>query len=530
MCFFSNYQMFLNFYLKNYLNFSNLDKKFLKFTNKNFIYPNNLFYYKKLIYLDGNGGNGGGKKIKNFYEWNNNFHYFFFIILIMMLFLTLMYYVFIFRQSRKLDEIVLRNCESIPNDFFGIFFKLLLKKKNNHIEILKVLSAVNQWYTDRNYLFSSFKKSIYIEKENSFQLLFLGYEAKIKNVIKSNKTDTKILKISKMLQLITGNHFKWSYYIWKDFCTNNFFANVNFSTRLFITKNENIFIDIYIDVEDENLFTVKPGITFENNNLTGFISIDKKNIFGNNIDFNGTITKNYLNNFFLTFEIKKLTQPKFKMSIFLEKINRNYKDNVLKIVKYYGKNFHDKIEITVKFSEVIKYFFQKKIKFLSSLQIGFSNKIPRNNLTILPYFYLTFNKNNNYQPCINFDFKLRFYSKAIFLQKKSLGPLLDFNFTVQLKNFFSRVKKKILIETYQKKSSYLLALNESKIPVGFYLDFNSLITENLKFFFFIDVYKNLKKNKILGKSIGFGFKFNNTINISSIISSDGHKKIIIGTG
>jgi hypothetical protein len=522
----------MNLYLKNCLQFSSVKKSLSKFINKKIILPKGFRCYSNYIYTGGNGGNFGKKKFKNFYEWNNNFYcfIFLFIILFTILLIFLIQHEFIFNKNKHLDEIVLRNCELIPSSFFCVFFKLILKKKTNHFDILNLFSVINQWYVERSYLFSSFKELVYIKRENSFQLLFFGYEPKIKNIIKSNTTKTKILLISNMLQIITGDHFKWSYFIWKEFCSSNFFANANFSTKLLVTKNENAFIDIYIDFKEENFFTVNPGITFENNKLSGIVSIDKKNIIGNGIDFNGTFSKDYFNDFFLKLELKKLIQPTFKISIFLKKINLNCKKSVMKIVKNYGKDFQNKIELIIRFSEKIENFLEKKNLSISNSLIGYVTKISIGDSIILPCFYLIFDKKNNYQPFINFDFKLKHSSKLLFLQKKNLSPSLDLKFIMQLKSYFKEIKKIFSFNTCQKKSCCLLVLNYSKVPIGFYLDFNSLITENFRFFFFIDLYKNLKKNKIIGKSIGFGFKFNNLVKISSIINSDGHKKIIIATG
>ena len=148
---------------------------------------------------------------------------------------------------------------------------------------------------------------------------------------------------------------------------------------------------------------------------------------------------------------------------------------------------------------------------------------------ILPYFYIILNKNNNYLPHLKLDVKVRLSSNIFFLDKKYLHPELNLLSTLEVASYFLQIKKIILLKFYNKNKFRLLTLNQFKIPAGFYLNFNSKINKNFDFLLFLDLYKDLNDNKIIGKSIGFGFKLYNIINISAVVTSDGSSKFVIRT-
>nr|UXY88300.1 hypothetical protein Cry52Nrm2_p109 [Cryptomonas curvata] len=521
----------LNFHMTNFLKYTNKKVNFLLLRKKYFTLAYiNLPSIHSLVIINGNGGNGGKINFKKLMEPNDDFNYFFLIALCLLPFFILIQLRFISKEYKKYDEIVLKNCELIPSSFFCNFFTVLLKEKVSNIHVLKIMISSNQWYLDRNYIFSSFKNKKNINTGNIFQLCFFGCEPKIKNIIKSKKTKTKISIISRALGIISGNHFKWYSSAWIEFCNCKNFEGANFSTKLLISKDENVFIDLYIDFKEENSLIVNPGIAIENNNLTGIISTEKKNILGKNINFKSTLVKNHFNVFYLKLEIKKLIHPTFNLSIFFENLSRNYKEKILKIVKVFGINLKDKIEIVMSYPDKNNIFFQKRNFFFSNVLIGYSReKKTGHNLNILPYFYLTFSKNNNYLPFVNFDIRLFLSSKTPFLSKKKLRPIMNFKYILKIRNYITNFKNFLLIVSQQNIYSSNIILNSPKIPVGFYFDFNSLMSRNFKFFFYVDLYKNLEKNKIIGKSIGVGFKFNNILNLSSVITSDGCLKIVIGT-
>ena len=520
---------FLNLYFKNYLKKASNKKFFSNFIKKNFFYLPNFYNQTSFNVMNGNGGNGGNKKSRKFCGWNNNFFFLLIIMLAIFLFLLVLKCKITLKNSKKHEEIIIQNCELIPSSFFCTLFKLPLKKKVNHIEILKFSLIINRWYIDKNYLLSSINKLIYKKSVNSFQVIFLGYEPKIKNIIKNNKSKTKTSTITKMMHVLPGRYFKWSYISWKEFCSSKIFSNATFSTKFLFTQNGNNFVDIYIDFEENHSLIFKPGIDFENNNLSGFVSFDKKNIIGNGINFKGIFAKNYLNDFFLTLELKKFTCPKSKISISFEKSSNIYKKHLLKIIKICGKEFKDKIEIIISFSDKAKYFFQKKNFFISKVLFGYSLNLQNNPFFILPYFYIILNKNNNYLPHLKLDVKVRLSSNIFFLDKKYLHPELNLLSTLEVASYFLQIKKIILLKFYNKNKFRLLTLNQFKIPAGFYLNFNSKINKNFDFLLFLDLYKDLNDNKIIGKSIGFGFKLYNIINISAVVTSDGSSKFVIRT-
>ena len=147
----------------------------------------------------------------------------------------------------------------------------------------------------------------------------------------------------------------------------------------------------------------------------------------------------------------------------------------------------------------------------------------------MPYFYIILNKNNNYLPHLKLDVKVRLSSNIFFLDKKYLHPELNLLSTLEVASYFLQIKKIILLKFYNKNKFRLLTLNQFKIPAGFYLNFNSKINKNFDFLLFLDLYKDLNDNKIIGKSIGFGFKLYNIINISAVVTSDGSSKFVIRT-
>jgi hypothetical protein len=507
-----------------------LDKKHKHINNKK---PNKTFDGKfisqefNLFLSNGNRGNGGNIDFRKKELWNDDFNNFFFVFLIMLLIFVLFRIKSVFFLGKKYNEIILKNCEIIPEYFLLCIFDFSLKNLINKKQISKIILVNNDWYIREHYIFSFIEQLSNNYTESLSQIYLLGHEPKVKNIKTNGKKKTGVSVISRSLKIKPGIHFNWCTRAWEEFCDNKIFLDANISTKLLKTKDSNIFLDIYIDFNERNSFIIKPGITVENNNFFGIISTEKNNIFGQGINFSSNISRNRFKDYYLSFEFKKFINPTSKIFIFIEKINQNFQEKIIKIIKISDKKIKNKIEMIFSKENQYKLSLQQNNQLISKVLFKYSQvKKIHNNLDISPYYFFTLSKNNVHLSLINFDIKLNFSSKIFFLKKNILSPKINIKSILKLHDCLS-IENFVYKTKYFHKQRYSEHKNERNAPFSLYLNFESFTYKKLSFCFFIDIFKTLKNNEIIGKSIGLRLRIRDFIEISNLINSDGQIKTLI---
>ena len=431
--------------------------------------------------------------------------------------------IFKFDQKIKLsDEIVLKNCEQIPEFFLCNFFEELLDQNFSSVNNLKkVKGSIDNWYSQKNYKLSRIKEIKISENIEKISYHFKMKEPKIKSFVVVNKKKNlknfsqqfKTILFSNILGFSIGNFFRIDTGAWERIKISNGISSTDFSMNDYDLGDFGSFVDITMQITKIPSLAIEPEITFTDNQISSSLSFSEKNVLGTGISAK---QKNFLKKFnphYMSFEINNIGSGKPKL---------------ISIFGKYLKNFFSLGIVFKKFQNIEKTRFFK----LSFGSECFFSKNSINNNIGSNFFKSSFTLSNLKllkSHCFFNYFSLEKFSE-LFEAKNSLilNSVINFNFK-KLKvsgllltlenNYYKKVK---LLNGRRSEKNQFHHSMENKIfvsPIQKFISLNTILSKNLNILIALYCFDNigydynlLKKFEVkleIGKIISFSFGVNN---------------------
>lgn len=429
-------------------------------------------------------------------------------------------------QSIKVsDEIVVKNCEQIPESFLCNFFEDLLNQNASYVNNLKkVKGSIDYWYSQKNYKLSTLKEIKISENREKISYYFKMKEPKIKSfVVVDKKKKFKNLKnfsqqfktilFSNILGFSISHLFRIDTDAWERIKISNGMSFSDFSINDYDLGDFGSFVDITMQITKIPSLTIEPEITFTDNQISSSLNFTEKNVLGTGISVKQKIFLKKFNPHYMSFEINN---------------GGSGKPKIISIFGKYLKNFFSLGIVFKKFQNIEKTRFYK-LSFGS--EYFFSKNSTNNNLSS-NFFKSSFtlsNLNLLKSHCFFYYFSFEKFSE-LFETKNSLilNSVINFNYKksnvsgliLTLENNYYKIIK-LLNERKGEKNQFHHSMENKPFisPIQKFISINTILSKNLNIvialccFDDIGYYQNLlKKFEIkleIGKIITFSFGVNN---------------------
>ena len=429
------------------------------------------------------------------------------------------------QQIKPSVEIVLKNCEQIPEFFLCNFFEDLLNQNPSYVNNLKkVKESINNWYSQKNYKLSTIREIKISENGEKISYYFKMKEPKIKSfVVIDKKKKLKNLKnfsqlfktilFSNILGFSIGELFRIDTEVWQRIKISNEISFTNFSMNDYDLGDFGSFVDITMEISKIPSLAIEPEITFTDNQISSSLSFTEKNVLGTGISVKQKIFLKKFNPRYVSFEINN---------------KGSGKPNIISIFGKYLKNFFSLGIVLKNFQNIQKTRFYK----LSFGSECFFSKNPINNNLSSNFFKTSFtlsNLNLLKNHCFFNYFSLERFSE-LFETKNSLivNSVLNFNYKkskvsgliLTLENNYYKTIK--LLNGWRGEKNQFHNSMENKFfvsPIQKLISLNTILSKNLNILIALYCFDNtgynynlLKKFEIkleIGKIITFSLAINN---------------------
>ena len=227
------------------------------------------------------------------------------------------------------EEIVLKNCEKIPETFLcGIFEDVFNQQTSSQNNLKRVRGLMENWYSQKEYRLSTIKSIKVSEKKEKIFYYFDIKEPKIKSFALVNKNKKfknlnafgqkfKTILYSHILGLSIGHTFKIDTRAWERLKGSSGINSLDFSMNDYNLGDFGHFSDITMKIIRTPSLAIEPEITFTGNKLSSSVGLTEKNLLGAGISIKQKIFLKKLSPHYMSFEInnRSLEKPAF-ISIF----------------------------------------------------------------------------------------------------------------------------------------------------------------------------------------------------------------------
>jgi hypothetical protein len=426
------------------------------------------------------------------------------------------------QQIKPFDEIVLKNCEQIPEFFLCDFFEDLLNQNPSYENNLKkVKGSINNWYSQKNYKLSTIREIKISENREKISYYFKMKEPKIKSFVvidkkkklKNFSQQIKTILFSNILGFSIGHLFRIDTEAWERIKISNGISFADFSVNDYDLGDFGSFVDITMEISKVPSLAIEPEITFTDNQISSSLNFTEKNVLGTGISVKQKIFLKKFNPRYMSFEINNKSSGKPKM---------------ISIFGKYLKNFFSLGIVFKKFQNIEKTRFYK-LSFGS--ECFFSKNSINNNLSSNFYkssFTLSdLNLLKNH--CFFNYFSLERFSE-LFETKNSLilNSVINFNFKkskvrgliLTLENNYYKTIKLLNGKRSEKNQFYQSIENKLFVsPIQKFISLNTILSKNLNILITLHCFDNigydynlLKKFEIkleIGKIVTFSLGMNN---------------------
>jgi hypothetical protein len=260
----------------------------------------------------------------------------------------------IINKKQFCDEIIVENSELFPKKVLFLHINSFLKTKWNENIQTKIVSLLNLWYINNNYISSKIQLDYIIKSRKKKKIYFNTIEPKIKNIFflfDSLEKKTKKIFLLQNFPGKSGNDFKFDENIANNLIESNIFSKVDFTTTFSEPKSNTQFANLILTLRENSSFSFKPEVNFDGNNFNGSFLIEDKNLFGKGLKFFQkteiipNVKKKKIKNYSFFFELSNSINPIKKIMINSQNVAHQEWINKVNLFFFENKKYEAEIKI-----------------------------------------------------------------------------------------------------------------------------------------------------------------------------------------
>jgi hypothetical protein len=434
------------------------------------------------------------------------------------------------KQKNNSEEIILKNCELIPEPFLCIncedlFYQDFLRTNN----LVKVEKCINNWYTDKNYKFSEIQKSEKLTDNENFSYFFQTREPKIKSFKVCSdleKTEKKFLNISsfrtilllKILNISFGQPLKFNLDSWNRIRLSDGVKVSQFSIKDQDLGDFGTFLDVTLKINKVGSLAVEPEISLIDNELSSSLSFSEKNVLNTGISIKQKIFFKKFSPYYMKFEIDDKKLRKLQNVLVLGKYIKDF----FSIGVVFKKIPNDIKTGYIKISSGTHFLFSKNSLVSSFNPSSLEFSLVASNLKFLKsHVFFTYFSLDRFSKIIEPDIaKSHVSSKNSLILNSILEPIRT---KAKLKGLVVILENRLdMINSFE--HAHKNNINIGRNSIEKYISVNTIVSKNLKVFLYLKDKNRFSFNRL--KKIGIGFELGRIFSFSFSIGNLGKTKIL----
>jgi len=440
-------------------------------------------------------------------------------------------------QPRTIEEVILKNCETIPEIFLcdiyeDLFYQNHLKDTNHKkVEVYK-----NNWYSNRDHIFSENKrienfkkngKSFYFFETCEPKIMFLKIysDNELKEIVHWRIEKVKTRLISNILNIFLGEQFKFNLRAWNRI---KFAEGVNDTD--FSIKDDNMgdygkFLNVTLKLTKKSSMAIEPEIMFSNNQLSISLSFTEKNLLRTGILIKNKILFKKFKPFYMKFEIDDKSLKKYQHTVVFVKYLKDFFSVGFILKKFSNEQKNSCITLGSGFEfHPFKHKFTRPVpstQLKSSLTISKINFLKAHMI----FFYASLDKFTRY-----FSNTTSITANSIIEPVYGKSKLNGLIFIIENKWSTESASRNLFLHNTIKTNNSISFSTNSKgrfeIPTDKYISLNTLISKHIRFFLILKYKKKNYPIKFFFKTIESKLEIGNLFNFSWDFNNFGRKRII----
>lgn len=434
------------------------------------------------------------------------------------------------KQKNYLEEIILKNCEQVPEPFLCInyedlFYQDLLRVNSS----VKIEKCINNWYSDKNYKFSEIQKTEKRKFNKKFSYFFQTREPKIKSFkvcsdLKKrekkflNFSSLKTILLLKILNISLGQPLKFNLDSWNRL---KFSDGVNLSE--FSIKDQDLgdfgaFLDVTLKIKKAGSTAIEPELSLIDNALSSSLTLCERNLLNTGISVKQKIFLKKLNPYYMKFEIDDKKLRKFQNVLVFGKYIKDFFSIGIVFKKTPNDNKTDYIRI----SSGTHFLFSNNSLVESSNPDSIEFSFVASNLKFLKNhsFFTYFSFNRFSQTLESNTEKSHVSSKNSLILNSSIEPIRT---KAKLKGLVILLENRLdMIRSFENANKDNISIGKASIEK--YIFLNTTVSENLKIFLYLKDRNKFFYNRL--KKFGIGFELGKIFSFSFSISNFGKTQIL----